>query len=134
MIKVLLFMGVNINAKEGCGATPLTLAVISEQSEIVKLLVQSGASIQPECYIGVPAPIDLAKSLGLNDLMDILTPDPHEDASLYAKFRDMTLHSSDQSSPDVEQSDAHGSENNRLYKGPYLFFGDVGVTKVLRLV
>ena len=42
--KALLKAGANPNATEGCGATPVTLTVISKNKNMVKILLQYHAS------------------------------------------------------------------------------------------
>ena len=44
LVKTLLSCGVNINVQEGCGATPLSIAVLNNSSAMCELLVQNFSS------------------------------------------------------------------------------------------
>ena len=43
VVKYLVNLGLNVNAREGCGLTPLSLAVLEKNSAMCKFLVESGA-------------------------------------------------------------------------------------------
>ena len=60
LVNILLASGVNPNAKEGCGATPLTLAVIKTDIALCKILVENFAKYQGEMRCNYPSPLDMA--------------------------------------------------------------------------
>ena len=43
LVKVLLTIGINPNAQEGCGAMPMTIAVINANTDMVRLLLDNFA-------------------------------------------------------------------------------------------
>ena len=71
LVKLLLAIGFNPNIQEGCGATPLVLAVVGEKSEICKTLVGHLADIDGPTFIRIPLPKQLATHLGQNHILDI---------------------------------------------------------------
>ncbi|KAK3696834.1 hypothetical protein QZH41_011722 [Actinostola sp. cb2023] len=54
MVRVLLAVGVNPNIKEGCGVTPLHLAVLGKTTEMCKVLVDSLAVIHGLSFSSIP--------------------------------------------------------------------------------
>ncbi len=78
LIKTLLNVGVNPNVKERCGATPLTLAIIKKNEEIVKLLLESYAEYDDKFCTSVPGPRTMAGKLNIpsiEQLFDDLSTD-----------------------------------------------------------
>jgi ankyrin repeat protein len=69
-IKNLLNSGIDINQKIDC-TTPLLLAILIKDVEIVSLLINAGASVNSEgklCY----SPLILASSMGLTEIVHLL--------------------------------------------------------------
>ena len=71
MVTLLLSVGFNPNVEEGCGATPLVLAVIGNKPEICRTLVQHLADIDCPFFVRVPSPKQLATHLGYNHILEI---------------------------------------------------------------
>ena len=71
MVTLLLSVGFNPNVEEGCGATPLVLAVIGNKPEICRTLVQHLADIDGPFFVRVPSPKQLATHLGYNHILEI---------------------------------------------------------------
>jgi ankyrin repeat protein len=69
--KKLIDDGANINAKDKEGITALSLAINSEQAELVRLLCERGASIYPATDHEVP-PMMWSSMAGRKDIMQIL--------------------------------------------------------------
>ena len=68
--EALLASGAEVNASEGCGATPLMLAVAVQNIEITRLLVNYGATIDG-CFCGMlPSPKEMAEAMESEELMD----------------------------------------------------------------
>ena len=68
--RVLLQIGCNPNAQEGCGATPLTLAVLRNSTDLCKLLVDHLASPEGVFVNKIPSPMKIATCLGYNHILD----------------------------------------------------------------
>ena len=60
LVKVLLSIGVDINSKEGCGATALSLAIINADASMCQLLLENFAEFQGEMFVGIPTPMEMA--------------------------------------------------------------------------
>lgn len=73
--KALLKAGANPNATEGCGATPLTLAVLSMNKHMVETLLQYHASFQAFLYPNIPNPQEMAEMMGLEEIASLFDED-----------------------------------------------------------
>ena len=60
LVKLLLSCSVYPNENEGCGATPLTLAVLKLDVALCKLFVDNFAEHRGEMYGSFPSPLDMA--------------------------------------------------------------------------
>jgi len=75
VVRFLINEGANVNAQDRWGGTPLSDAIRQQHEEIVKYLIEKGAS-KPECGIGVA---NLLKAAALGDLemvKSVLEADP----------------------------------------------------------
>ena len=70
--KVLIFSGFNVNIKEGCGLTPLHLAVLSANYPIVEFLLKRNAKFDGPMFSGIPSPKNVAEKLHLSDVLDLM--------------------------------------------------------------
>ena len=65
MVKVLLSAGFNVNVHEGCGATPLVLAVLTKDVEMCTLLINICAEYRADFFVKGPSPVKIASVLQL---------------------------------------------------------------------
>lgn len=72
LVQTLLNVGINPNVKERCGVTPLTLAIIKGNQEIVKFLFESFAEFDDKFYTSVPAPKVMADKMNLPTIRQLL--------------------------------------------------------------
>ena len=63
LVEVLLSVGLNPNAKEHCGAMPLTLSLIDRNVKLTQILVDANASCSCPLLAEVPSPMDMALKL-----------------------------------------------------------------------
>ena len=85
LLMLLIQSGCDINEKEGCGITPLILAICDGHTDTVGLLIQRHVCIKESFYQSVPDPITVAKKLQNKEIIDLLkkwTPSPEEDIML----------------------------------------------------
>ena len=75
LVNYLIDIGLNVNDREGCGLTPLGLAVIQKNIQIVDLLVQYGAQYSGPLFTSIPSPLVMAKTMKLTDIERIFTED-----------------------------------------------------------
>ena len=62
LANILLNSGINPNVKEGCGATPLSIAVLNSDMNMCKLLVANFAEYDMRAMFGsFPCPRDMAR-------------------------------------------------------------------------
>ena len=59
LIKVLLSIGINPDCKEGCGATPMTLAVLNGDTTMCQILLGSYADYNGPLFGSFPTPLDM---------------------------------------------------------------------------
>jgi hypothetical protein len=77
LVKTLLSAGVNINVQEGCGATPLTIAVLKADVDMCKLLFENFALASGALYSSMPSPIEMADTMKVTEITRIFE---HESA------------------------------------------------------
>jgi ankyrin repeat protein len=74
LVHCLLHAGVNPNLKEMCGVTPLIIAVITNNKEICKMLVNSQASVRGPLFTNIPSPLAVAMKMELEEIYELLDP------------------------------------------------------------
>ncbi len=76
LAKALVYSGFNI--KEGCGLTPLHLAVINSNYPIIEFLINRNANFNGPMFSGVPSRKDVAEKLHLADVLVLMADKEHE--------------------------------------------------------
>ena len=71
MAKILLAVGININSKEGCGATPLCIAVMNADIAMCKLLLDNFAERSGPLFGTIPSPMEIAVAMELTDIVEL---------------------------------------------------------------
>ena len=71
MVKVLLSAGCNVNACEGCGATPLVLAVLKRNLDLCRILGENCAVYGEIFFVKVPSPFTIAQRLGEDAIVQL---------------------------------------------------------------
>ena len=69
LVKVLVSIGINPNCKEGCGATPLTLAVLNADTKMCQILLENYANYDGPLFGSFPAPVDMAVAMDLKEIV-----------------------------------------------------------------
>ena len=64
-------VGVNANAKEGCGATPMMIAVINADVDMTKPLLGNFAEFKGPLFGIPPSPIEIATELEQTDIVEL---------------------------------------------------------------
>ena len=72
LVKTLVNAGVSPNVKEKCGATPLTLAVLKGDEEIVKILLENFAICHESFYTSVPGPKAIAEKQNYDNIKELI--------------------------------------------------------------
>ena len=70
----LLAYGSNPNAKEGCGTTPLHLAVVNNNVEICRLLTENCAMYEGPLFSDIPSPLKVACIQELDEIIQLFDP------------------------------------------------------------
>lgn len=81
LVKLLLTVGVNPNAKEGCGATPMTIAVINGDVDMVKFLLENFAEFKGPLFGSLPSPVDIATEMKVTDIVELFRLYMHSQAN-----------------------------------------------------
>ena len=71
LANILLVCGNNPNAKEGCGATPMSLAVINSDLEMCKILTMNFAEYNGELFRCFPSPLEMAVAMNLDEIVSL---------------------------------------------------------------
>lgn len=135
LVQTLINAGVNPNAKERCGATPLTLAVLKGDEKMVKLLLENFSNCHDWFYSSVPGPKQIAEKLGLNNISTLvesyLTQEKEHDLTVWEKTELSTTEPSvvDKLRDDVDLPYDRSAKNART-----LVVGDQGTNKIIRSV
>ncbi|XP_078591192.1 uncharacterized protein LOC144870649 [Branchiostoma floridae x Branchiostoma japonicum] len=87
LLQHILAAGVDVDCEEGCGATPLCLAVIRHDCDMIQCLTETDAvSVDGPTFLHFPSPLALARRMGHNDSLHIMErslPAPREDVNVY---------------------------------------------------
>ncbi|KAI8490282.1 hypothetical protein Bbelb_320200 [Branchiostoma belcheri] len=90
LLKYIVAAGVNVDSEEGCGATPLCLAVLRQDVETVQYLLETQAvSVDGLTFVHFPSPLALARRMGHNAMMFMLeqfVAPSTEDRDIYMQF------------------------------------------------
>jgi ankyrin repeat protein len=71
LVNILLACGINPNVKEGCGATPMSIAVINSDFEMCKLLLTNFGEYQGELFGSFPSPLEMAVVMESNEIINL---------------------------------------------------------------
>eukprot|EP00112_Aurelia_sp_Birch-Aquarium-sp1_P005270 Seg1598.4 transcript_id=Seg1598.4/GoldUCD/mRNA.D3Y31 product="Potassium channel AKT3" protein_id=Seg1598.4/GoldUCD/D3Y31 len=74
-VHFLLEAGSCINAKEGCGLTPLNLAVAKKNKDMCQILVNAGAKFAGPLFTSITSPLKMAEILAYADILAIFNSD-----------------------------------------------------------
>ena len=139
LIQTLFHVGIDINGLEGCGAWPLTLDVLNKNEKLVKLLHGHFALSSGPLFIRMPSPLDIAKAMGLGDVINLFEnePDNEEDRLLLLRFeggitRDELNVASEEVQIDEDGNDGFVSNRSKCNACPTIIVGDNGTNKVCR--
>jgi hypothetical protein len=148
LVKLLLAVGINPNAKEGCGATPMTIAVLNADHEASKILLENFAEYEGALFGSFPSPLEMATAMGLANIVVLFQSYSQANDNPVVKAlqrSDSSLSNIKSTQNPVEDMDADSNppaesgceyEYKRSdYKGfPTAVVGDVGTCKVNRSV
>ena len=141
LTKVLISSGINPNAKEGCGLTPLSLVVFNSDLIMCELLITNFAEFRGEMFSDVPSPLEIAEAMEAQPIVDLFkTYSNHLDCSIVTFLQthgtnDQTLHEM----RDVATCTPDGPtgfvyRRSSCEKFPTAVVGDVGTCKNNRSV
>lgn len=139
LIRTLLHVGIDVNCLEGCGASPLTLAVLNKNQKLVKLLHEHFALSSGPLFIMMPSPLDIAKAMGLEDIVNMFENEleDEEDRLLHLKFErgcasdNLNIVSEEVNKEEVE-NDTFAFDRSKCKTCPTIIVGDNGTNKVCR--
>lgn len=137
LIRTLLHVGVDVNCLEGCGASPLTLAVLNKNEKMVKLLHGHFALSCGPLFIRMPSPLEIAKTMELEDIVNLFEdiPDNEEDRLLMQRFEGRCA-SDNFENEEVQihedEDDGFDYDRSTCKACPTVIVGDNGTNKVCR--
>lgn len=130
LLQTLINAGVNPNVKERCGATPLTLAVIKGQEEMVKLLLDNFAICHAAYFSSVPGPKQIADKLRLDS---ISTQENEQDLAIW-EMTELSTTEPDMVDNVPGPDDADPVHCRHIMNCKTLVVGDQGTNKIIRSV
>ena len=137
LTQTLLHAGIDVNCLEGCGASPLTIAVLNKNEKLVKLLHSNFALSSGPLFVRMTSPFDIAKAMGLDDIVNLFgnEPDEEEDKLLALRFEGGCA--SERIAPeevqlDEVESDGFSFDQSTCKACPTIIVGDNGTNKVCR--
>ena len=139
LVKTLVCAGVNINAKERCGATALTIAVIKNNEEISKFLLENFAIFGDYFFPSIPSPHAIAKKLEL-EVSYVMDKMYSEERTTDSELWKAVQNEEDLEEPGLAQDEVTGMDVGQE-DGAYnfnrkstltLFVGDQGTNKIMR--
>ena len=72
LTKAIIYSGFNVNKKEGSGLTPLHLAIMSSNINMVHFLIDRNAKFNGPMFSSVPSPKSIAEKLNLTDVITFI--------------------------------------------------------------
>ena len=140
LVQTLLNAGVNPNVKERCGATPLTLAVIKGDEEMVRILLRNYSICDDSFFVSVPGPKQIADKLELHAISamidDCIARDKEQDIAVWEVMDfaptvpgDATVNTSLSAA-----TEGQFKYSRSLHRCRTLVVGDQGTNKVIRSV
>ena len=146
LVKILLAVGVDPNCKEGCVATPMSLAVMNGDTNMCKLLLDNFAEYSGPLFGAFPTPINMATSMELTEIVDMFRRfEVSTNYPLISVLQKNNRHSTPEqstldptervNSDNSSQTESAFSYRRSVYEGfPTGIVGDVGTCKVNRSV
>ena len=122
-------MGLEVNSREGCGITPLSLAVLHKNTAICKFLVESGARYSGPLFTSIPSPLCMAERLQHAEILQIFSEDQDEseDENELIRLIDNTFSKGGSSGGDSVDTETEVNRSCRGFVMPVV--GDVGTCK-----
>ena len=127
--KCLVDMGLEVNYREDCGITPLSLAVLNKNKDLCKFLVESGARYSGPLLTTVPSPLCMAERLQYPEILEVFAKDQEEseDENELIRHIDSTLSKSSSNASNTVSNDSHVNRSCSGFVTPIV--GDVGTCK-----
>jgi ankyrin repeat protein len=110
LANILISSGINPNSKEGCGATPLCIAVLNTDATLCELLLNNFAEYTGGMFGNFPSPLDMAVAMNCSDIVDLFNKHSRSiDSSVV-----IAMQSGNTDSPTADQSEimAHDTEHS----------------------
>ena len=122
-------MGLEVNSREGCGITPLSLAVLHKNTAIFKFLMESGARYSGPLFTSIPSPLCMAERLQHAEILQIFSEDQDEseDENELIRLIDNTFSKGGSSGGDSVDTETEVNRSCRGFVTPVV--GDVGTCK-----
>lgn len=140
LVQTIFNAGVNPNIKERCGPTPLTLALIKGDEEMVKLLLTTFAICDDKYFTSVPGPREIAEKLELETIRTLiencLAKETEQDMAVSeaVKFESTDLAVGADTSTNPDSITRADSLSRKQTRGKTLLVGDLGTNKIIRSV
>ncbi len=141
LARVLLAIGVNPNCKEGCGATPLSIAVMNSDVAMCKLLLDNFALHSGPFFSNIPSPLAMANAMELEEIVALIEENVKVNENPLLPILHSENSASKETPPACESSDREDHlETEFTYKRsvsegfPTGIVGDVGTCKLNRSV
>ena len=127
--KCLVDMGLEVNYREGCGITPLSLAVLNKNKDLCKFLVESGARYSGPLFTSVPSPLCMAERLQYPEILEVFAEDQEEseEENELVRHIDSTFSKLSSNASNIVNNDTNVNHSCSGFVTPVV--GDVGTCK-----
>lgn len=128
--KCLVDMGLEVNYREGCGITPLSLAVLNKNKDLCKFLVESGTRYSGPLFTSVPSPLCMVERLQYPEILEVFAKDQEEseDENELIRHIDSTFSKSSISASNTINNDSNVNRSCSGFVTPVV--GNVGTCKI----
>lgn len=122
-------MGLEVNYREGCGITPLSLAVLNKNKDLCKFLVESGARYSGPLFTSAPSPLCMVERLQYPEILEVFAKDQEEseDENELIRHIDSTFSKSSISASNTINNDSNVNRSCSGFVTPVV--GNVGTCK-----
>lgn len=122
-------MGKGVKYREGCGITPLSLAVLNKNKDLCKFFVESGARYSGPLLTTVPSPLCMTERLQYPEILEVFAKDQEEseDENELIRHIDSTFSKSSSDASHTVSNDSHVNRSCSGFVTPVV--GDVGTCK-----
>ena len=138
LVECLLLCGAKVNETEGCGATPIMIAICNNHEQMCKLLMSYGARTTGTFRGLMPSPLQMAIKIGKQSIVDLIMRQQEFLESIQEKVQQSISlpewESTNSTNENINDPDAESFENTVDMRKHCITVGDNKTTSNIRSV